>query len=190
MIYGYARVSTRDQDHAGQVEALTAAGAAKVFSEKASGTITDRPQLKRAIAALDKGDVLLVSRIDRLARSTRDLLNVVHEVQARGATFRSLTETWVDTDSPTAKAMLTILGAVAELELGFIRARTAEGLERAKRRGVRAGRKPKLTAVQLAKAAEMIAEGSGHREIGELFDVSHTTIGRALARSRTGEPTA
>lgn len=87
--YGYARVSTSEQDHAGQVDALRAAGVVKVFSGKISGIRADRPQLARAIAALDHGDVLAVTRIDRLARSSRDLLNIVHEVEARGATFES-----------------------------------------------------------------------------------------------------
>jgi DNA invertase Pin-like site-specific DNA recombinase len=90
VIYGYARVSTTDQDHASQVEQLTAAGALKVFSEKASGKDAERVQLKKAIAALDAGDVSMVTRIDRLARSTRDLLNIVHDVKQAGATFRSL----------------------------------------------------------------------------------------------------
>jgi Resolvase, N terminal domain len=94
VIYGYARVSTTDQDHASQVEHLTAAGALKVFSEKASGKDADRIQLKKAIAALDAGDVLMVTRIDRLARSTRDLLNIVHDVKQAGATFKSLAEPW------------------------------------------------------------------------------------------------
>lgn len=87
MIYGYARVSTTDQDHAAQVVQLTAAGAVKVFSEKASGKNAERPQLKRAIAALDGGDVLMVTRIDRLARSTRDLFNIVHDLKGAGPRF-------------------------------------------------------------------------------------------------------
>ncbi|WP_368508579.1 recombinase family protein [Bradyrhizobium lupini] len=109
MKYGYARISTTEQDHAGQVDALKAAGAAKVFSDKISGVKGDRPQLARAIAALDQGDVLAVTRIDRLARSSRDLLNIVHEVEARGATFESLTEPCANTNSPQAAAMLTML---------------------------------------------------------------------------------
>ncbi|MET3299098.1 DNA invertase Pin-like site-specific DNA recombinase [Bradyrhizobium ottawaense] len=99
MKYGYARVSTTEQDHAAQVDALKAAGVVKVFSEKMSGVRADRPQLARAIAALDQGDVLAVTRIDRLARTARDLLKIVHEIGARGATFESLAEPWANTNT-------------------------------------------------------------------------------------------
>ena len=148
MKYGYARVSTSEQDHAGQIDALTAAGAVKVFSEKISGVRADRPQLARAITALDHGDVLAVTRIDRLARSSRDLLNIVHEIEARGATFESLSEPWANTNTPTASAMLTMLSAFAQLDRAFILARTKEGRERAKANGRRFGRKPKLNEQQ------------------------------------------
>ncbi|WP_246670317.1 recombinase family protein [Bradyrhizobium stylosanthis] len=144
MKYGYARVSTSEQDHAGQVDALKVAGAVKVFSEKMSGVRADRPQLARAIAALDQDDVLSVTRIDRLARSSRDLLNIVHEIEARGATFESLSEPWANTNTPTASAMLTMLSAFAQLDRAFILARTKEGRERAKANGRGFGRKPKL----------------------------------------------
>jgi DNA invertase Pin-like site-specific DNA recombinase len=117
--YGYARVSTCEQDHAGQVNALKAAGVVKVFSEKISGVRSDRPQLARAMAALDHGDTLAVVKIDRLARSSRDLLNIVHDIEARGATFESLTEPWANTNSPQAAAMLTMLSAFAQLERAF-----------------------------------------------------------------------
>ncbi|SCB52058.1 Resolvase, N terminal domain [Bradyrhizobium shewense] len=118
--YGYARVSTPEQDHVGQVDALKATGVVKVFSEKISGARADRPQLARAIAALDHGDVFAVVRIDRLARSSRDLLNIVHEIEANGATFESLTEPWANTNTPQASPMLTMLSAFAQLERSFI----------------------------------------------------------------------
>jgi DNA invertase Pin-like site-specific DNA recombinase len=130
--YGYARVSTSEQDHAGQVAALNAAGVVKVFSEKISGVRSDRPQLARAIAALDQCDTLAVVKIDRLARSSRDLLNIVHDIEAMGATFESLTEPWANTNSPQSAAMLTMLSAFAQLERAFILSRTKEGRERAK----------------------------------------------------------
>lgn len=181
MFYGYARVSTTDQDHAAQVEQLTAAGAVKVFSEKASGKNAERPQLQRALAALDAGDVLMVTRIDRLARSTRDLLNIVHDLKGAGATFRSLAEPWADTSSELAEFMLTILGAAAKLERATILVRTAEGRARAKERGKSLGRKPKLNSTQLVEARAMHASGRGMREIGEILGVSASTISRALA---------
>lgn len=109
-MYGYARVSTRDQDLSAQVAALEAAGCAKVFREKASGAKTDRSELAKAIGRLGDGDVLVVTRLDRLARSTRDLLNVIDAVTKQGAGFRSLKDTWADTTSPHGRLMLTVLG--------------------------------------------------------------------------------
>src|ERR671934_1552773 len=124
-IYGYARVSTRDQDLAAQDADLIAAGCAKVFKEKISGAKTDRPELAKAIRRLESGDVLVVTRLDRLARSTRDLLNVLDEIGKRGAGFRSLRDSWADTTSAHGRLMLTVLGGLAEFEL--INARTGEG---------------------------------------------------------------
>jgi hypothetical protein len=122
--YGYARVSTRDQDLAAQDAELMAAGCAKVFKEKVSGAKTDRPELAKAIGRLESGDVLVVTRLDRLARSTRDLLNVLDEIGKRGAGFKSLKDTWADTTSPHGRLMLTVLGGLAEFERELIRART------------------------------------------------------------------
>jgi DNA invertase Pin-like site-specific DNA recombinase len=179
--YGYARVSTSEQDHAGQVDGLRAAGVVKVFSEKMSGMRTDRPQLARAIAALDQGDVLAVFRIDRIARSSRDLLNIVHDIEARGSTFESLTEPLANTNSPQAAAMLTMLPAFAQLDRAFILSRTKEGKERAKVQGRRFGRKPKLSPEQIAQARDLQGEGRGLREIGVLVGCHASTISRALA---------
>jgi DNA invertase Pin-like site-specific DNA recombinase len=113
MIYGYARVSTDGQSFESQVAALTAAGAEKVYSEKQSGVKTDRAALAKALAALNAGDVLVVTRLDRLARSTRDLLNVLATVSERGAGFRSLGDPWADTTTPHGRLMLTVLGGLA-----------------------------------------------------------------------------
>ena len=136
MIVGYARVSTDGQTLDAQQSALAAAGAERVFAEKISGVVTDRRALGRAIAALGPGDVLLVTRLDRLARSTRDLLNVLDAVSRAGAGFRSLADTWADTTTPHGKLMITILGGLAEFERSLILARTSEGRIRAKARGV------------------------------------------------------
>jgi DNA invertase Pin-like site-specific DNA recombinase len=144
-LYGYARVSTRDQDLALQLNELTAAGCAKVFKEKASGARSDRPELAKVIGRLEPGDVLVVTRLDRLARSTRDLLNVLDELAKRGAGFRSLKDSWADTTTPHGKLMVTVLGGLAEFERELIRARTGEGRKRAKESGVRFGRPHKLT---------------------------------------------
>jgi DNA invertase Pin-like site-specific DNA recombinase len=178
MIYGYARVSTEGQNLDGQLEQLRDAGAAKVFQEKISGAGADRPQLKKALAALDAGDVLTVTRIDRLARSTRDLLNIIHEVKQTGASFRSIAEPWADTSSELAEFMLTILGAAAKLERATILVRTGEGRARAKAAGKSLGRKPKLTTQQQREALSMLGQERGVREVAEIFDVHHSTISR------------
>ena len=135
MIYGYARVSTDGQSVDAQVKQLRAAGAEKVFRETASGAQTNRAQLARALAQLDKGDVLTVTFLDRLARSTRDLLNTLATITAKGAGFRSLNDAWADTTTAHGRLMLTILGGLAEFERELIRARTSEGRARAKARG-------------------------------------------------------
>src|SRR5262250_1109967 len=152
MIYGYARVSTDGQSVAAQVATLNAAGTTKVFREVASGAKTDRAQLRKAIAALETGDVLVVTRLDRLARSTRDLLNTVATITGKKAGFRSLGDNWADTTTPHGRLMLTVLGGLAEFERDLIRARTGEGRERAKARGVKMGRPPKLTSHQQREA--------------------------------------
>src|SRR6266566_4276231 len=159
-LYGYARVSTRDQDLAAQDAELMAAGCAKVFKEKVSGAKTDRAELAKAIRRLEPGDVLVVTRLDRLARSTRDLLNVLATVDEREAGFRSLKDTWADTTTPHGRLMLTVLGGLAEFERELIRARTGEGRARAKARGVHMGRPPKLTPHQRQEAM-------ARREAGE-----------------------
>ena len=176
--FGYARVSTDGQTLDNQLEALTAAGAVKIFSEKESGIKTDRKALARAIAVLDKGDVLLVPRLDRLARSTLDLLNTLEQISKRKAGFRSLADTWADTTTPHGKLMITILAGLAEFERTLILARTNEGRQRAMAKGVKFGRKPKLTAFQIDEAKRRLEAGESQSEVGHLFGVSHQTIGR------------
>src|SRR6202521_656214 len=127
MIYGYARVSTDGQSVDAQVKELRAAGAEKVFRETASGAQTNRAQLARVLAQLGKGDVLTVTRLDRLARSTRDLLNTLAAITGKGAGFRSLGDTWADTTTPHGRLMLTVLGGLAEFERELIRVRTGAG---------------------------------------------------------------
>ena len=127
MIYGYARVSTDGQSVEAQIAALTAAGAVKVFHEVASGARTDRAQLRRLLDQLTTGDVMMVTRLDRLARSTLDLLHTLKAVADKGAGFRSLADVWADTTSAHGRLMLTILGGLAEFERELIKARTGEG---------------------------------------------------------------
>ncbi len=181
MIYGYARVSTDGQGVAAQVTALADAGAGKVFKETASGTKTDRLQLRRVLGQLDTGDVLLVTRLDRLARSTRDLLNTLASIAERGAAFRSLGDSWADTTTPRGRLMLTVLGGLAEFERELIRTRTGQGRERAKARGVKMGRKAKLTPHQQREAVQRRENGEATREIARSYNVSHSTISRLAA---------
>jgi DNA invertase Pin-like site-specific DNA recombinase len=179
MIYGYARVSTDGQSVAAQVAALRRQGAGKVFREVASGAKTDRAQLRRVLGQLDVGDVLLVSRLDRLARSTRDLLNTLGAIADRKAGFRSLGDAWADTTTPHGRLMLTVLGGLAEFERDLIRARTGERRARAKARGVKLGRKPKLTECQKREAIRRRdRDGEPVREIARSYNVSHSTISR------------
>ena len=179
MIFGYARVSTDGQSVDAQVKALRAAGAEKIFRETASGAQTDRAQLRRAIAALGEGDTLLVTRLDRLARSTRDLLNTLAQIADKGAGFRSLADAWADTTTAHGKLMLTVLGGLAEFERDLIRARTGEGRARAKARGVHMGRPPALTRHQREEALRDLANGKATQaDIARRFNVSRSTISR------------
>ena len=179
MIYGYARVSTDGQSVETQVRRLRTAGARRVFREVASGARSDRSQLRRAIAKLEEGDVLMVMRLDRLARSTRDLLNTLAVIAEKKAGFRSLGDIWADTTTPHGRLMLTVLGGLAEFERDLIRARTGEGRERAKARGVKLGRKPKLTEHQKREAIRRRdIDGETVREIARSYNVSHSTISR------------
>jgi DNA invertase Pin-like site-specific DNA recombinase len=178
MKYGYARVSTDGQSVAAQVERLTQAGAEKVFKEKMSGAITDRPQLHRLMKTLDEDDVLLVTRLDRLARSTRDLLNTLAAIAEKKASFRSLGDAWADTTTAHGRLMLTVLAGLAEFERDLIRARTSEGRERAKARGVKLGRPFKLTPHQRKEARARREGGDTLMDIARSYNVSHSTISR------------
>jgi DNA invertase Pin-like site-specific DNA recombinase len=178
MIFGYARVSTDGQSVDAQVRQLTKAGCKKVFRETASGAKTDRAQLRRALAQLDAGDVLMVTRLDRLARSTRDLLNTLAAITERKAGFRFLGDTWADTTTAHGRLMPTVLGGLGEFERELIRARTGEGRARAKARGVKMGRKPKMTPHQQKEALRRRDAGEPMRDIAHSYNVSHSTISR------------
>src|ERR1700712_3643969 len=181
MIYGYARVSTDGQSVEAQVRQLTKAGCKKVFRETASGAKADRAQLRKALTQLDVNDVLMVTRLDRLGRSTRDLLNPLATISNRKAGFRSLGDTWADTTTSHGRLMLTVLGGLAEFERDLIRPRTGEGRERAKARGVKMGRPPKMTPHQVKEALRRRDAGEPMRDIAKSFNVSHSTISRLAA---------
>ncbi len=167
MKIGYARVSTSGQTLDAQLEQLGAAECDRVFKETVSGARSDRPELKKALDALTDGDVLIVTRLDRLARSTRDLLDIVHTIETRGAKLKALTDAWADTTTPTGKLILTVLGGLAEFERSLIAERTAEGRERARRAGRRLGRPPKLSPYQREAVLKMRRNGQdGERVLG------------------------
>jgi DNA invertase Pin-like site-specific DNA recombinase len=178
MIAGYARVSTENQSFDAQVDALKTAGCELIFKEKVGGARTDRRELAKLISKIGKGDTLIVCRLDRLARSSRDLLNVLHEIGAKGAVFKSLGDPWADTSSPHGRLLLTVLGGLAEFERSLIRIRTGEGRARAIRDGVRFGRKPKLTPHQRREALKRRDSGETLVAIARSYNVSHSTISR------------
>jgi DNA invertase Pin-like site-specific DNA recombinase len=180
-VYGYARVSTNGQTLASQDAELHAAGAAKVYAEKMSGARTDRPELGKLLKRLDAGDVLLVTRLDRLARSTRDLLNILDLIGKRDAGFKSLADPWADTTTPHGRLMLTVLGGLAEFERALILARTGDGRTRAKAKGVKFGRPAKLTPHQRREAIERLAEGAVQADLARSYGVSQATISRLAA---------
>jgi DNA invertase Pin-like site-specific DNA recombinase len=182
-VYGYARVSTSGQTLASQDAQLHAAGCAKVYAEKASGAKTDRPQLGKLLRRLEPGDVLMVTRLDRLARSTRDLLNILDAIGKAGAGFKSLSDAWADTTTPHGRLMLTVLGGLAEFERELILARTGDGRARAKAKGVRFGRPPSLTAHQRQEALQRLAEGVAQADLARSYGVSQATISRLATPS-------
>ncbi len=181
-VYGYARVSTDGQSLASQDAQLRAAGCVQVFAEKVSGAKTDRRELARALKQLDEGDVLVVTRLDRLARSTRDLLNIVEAIAKAGAGLKSLHDTWADTTTAHGRLMLTILGGLAEFERELILARTKDGRERAKSAGVKFGRPSALSHHQREEALARLEAGESQADLARSYGVSQATISRLSPR--------
>jgi DNA invertase Pin-like site-specific DNA recombinase len=174
---GYARVSTYGQTLDAQLEQLRAAGciSRNIYREKAH---TDRRQLLRMLGKLAPGDVVTVTRIDRLARSTIDLFGIVKRIVDAKAQFRSLEEPWADSGTRTGRLMLAVLGGLADVERDLIRTRTAEGRSRAQSRGQHMGRPPKLTEAQQAEARRRRSEGATLAELARSYGVSKSTISR------------
>jgi DNA invertase Pin-like site-specific DNA recombinase len=182
MRIGYARVSTDDQDLAQQRAALKAAGCQRLYEEKLSGAKRDRPQLARLIDQLRPNDVVTVTRLDRLARSTRDLLDIAERLEEAGSGLRSLAEPWADTTSPGGRMVLTVFAGIAEFERALIQERTGTGRMAARARGIRFGRPLKLTSDQVSLARRLIDEGRSTRETAKLLNVHASTLYRALSR--------
>lgn len=179
MIIGYARVSTDDQSLDSQTDALSAAGAEKVFADKISGSRRTRPELDRMLEQLRDGDVVTVTKYDRLARSLKDLLEIVEAIRARGAGFRSLAED-IDTTTPAGRLVFHVFASIAQFERERISERTREGLVSARNRGRVGGRPPALSAVQKKEVRRMRDEEQrAIAEIARLFKVSERTVRRA-----------
>jgi DNA invertase Pin-like site-specific DNA recombinase len=181
MKYGYARVSTDDQNADLQKAALRKAGCEKIFTDDGlSGATTKRPALLRCLKAVKTGDTLTVWKLDRLGRSLRDLITMLDDLKQRGVKFHSLTEA-IDTETPTGRAMWQMIGVLAELERSLIGERTRAGVAAARARGVKFGRKPKLTRQQITQARKLIAQGERPEDVAASFHVGRTTLYRALA---------
>ncbi|MGF6970279.1 DNA invertase Pin-like site-specific DNA recombinase [Paraburkholderia sp. WC7.3g] len=182
-LIGYARVSTDDQDLGNQEAQLRAAGCGRIFAEKITGTRRARPQLDRMLDHLRSGDVIVVTRLDRLARSIRDLLDIVERIREAGAGLRSLAELWADTTTPAGSMVLTVFGGMAEFERSLIVERTSSGRAAAKARGTRFGRKPTLTPTQLDHIYRLADEGNtGMQEIAAFFGIHRSTLFRLLSQ--------
>jgi DNA invertase Pin-like site-specific DNA recombinase len=181
-LIGYARVSTSAQDLDNQKTTLAAAGCERIFAEKITGAHAQRPELLRLMDYIRSGDALLVTRLDRLARNTRDLLNLVAQLQSKDAGLKSLAEPWADTTTPAGKMMLTVLVGIAEFERSLIITRTNEGRAAARKKGVKFGPKVKLDNAQIEIARAAIAGGKTIRETAHALDVHHSTLYRAINR--------
>lgn len=190
MHVGYARVSTDAQDLTNQRAELVAVGCTRIFAEKITGTHAKRPELERMLDHLRSGDVVMVTSLDRLARSTRDLLNIAEQLQTIGAGLRSLAEPWADTTSPAGRMVLTVFAGIAEFERSLIIDRTRRGREAAKARGVQFGRRPTLTAGQVEHARELLAGSRTANETAELLGVHRATLYRALRGQETSQARA
>ncbi len=180
MKIGYCRVSTEEQNPDLQLVALKAAGCEKIFTDKVSGVTTKRPQLKKCLKFLSTGDVLTVWKMDRLGRSLRDLITMLDNLKGSGVAFQSLTE-YIDTTTPTGRAMWQMVGVLAELERSLIKERTKAGRAAAMARGVKMGRKPKLSPQQIRHAHELIGQDKPAKEVAKLLNVSLATLYRAIS---------
>lgn len=187
MKIGYARVSTEEQHLDMQLTALRKAGCKKIFQEKVSGTKWERPELHKMLDSLKPGDVVVVWRLDRLARATKMLLEITDRIMGVGGKFISLGEPWADTTSPSGKMIMTVFSGIAEFERDLIRARTGAGRAEAVKRGVKFGRPSKIAPKQMKLVKRLLAEGHSARDVAESFGVHYTTLYRLL-RAETETP--
>ena len=180
MKLGYARVSTTDQDFSIQRDRLEAAGCEKLFEEKTSGARQKRPELERLLAELRANDVVVVTRLGRLARSTFELLRIAETIEAKHAGLQSIAEPWADTTTQAGRMVLTVFAGIAEFERSLISTRTEEGRRAAQARGVPFGRPPKLLPEQRTLVRHLIEEGKSVSEVARTFNVHVATIYHCL----------
>jgi DNA invertase Pin-like site-specific DNA recombinase len=180
-IVGYARVSSTDQNYAGQVQRLQDAGAVKIFSEKRSGVDGDRPALRECLTYLREGDTLLVTKLDRLARSTVDLYGIIRDFESKGVAFRVLDDAAVDTTTRTGKLVLGILALIAEFETSIRKERQMEGIARAKAEGRTGGRPAKITKDMIEKIRNLRDSGRSIRAIAAEMRLSKASIQKTLS---------
>jgi DNA invertase Pin-like site-specific DNA recombinase len=181
---GYARVSTKDQHLDIQLQELKRAGCKQIYQEKVSGVGRSRPEFQKMIEHLRKDDVLIIWRLDRLARSTKMLLEIIEQLQEKGASFKSLTEPWADTTSATGRLVMTFFAGLAEFERDLLRDRTDAGRKAALERGVAFGRPVKMTDEQLKLAKKLLRQGNSVHYVAETFGVHFTTLYRYLRESK------
>lgn len=180
MKIGYARVSTEDQDLDIQLKALRKSACKKIYQEKISGSSWERPELHKMLTNLEPGDIVVVWRLDRLARSTKMLLEITDQIMNVGAKFTSLSEPWADTTSAAGKLIMTFFAGMAEFERDLIRERTGAGRDAAIKRGVKFGRPSKITPEQKKLAQRLLREGQSIRQVAGLLGVHFTTLYRVL----------
>jgi DNA invertase Pin-like site-specific DNA recombinase len=180
MKYGYARTSTDDQTTALQLAALKRARCSHVFEDKGiTGATAKRPALSRCLKTLRAGDMLVVWKLDRLGRSLHDLISMLDDLRERGIRFQSLTES-IDTETPTGRAMWQMIGVLAELERSLITERTRAGVKAAQTRGVKFGRKAKLSVQQIGHARKLLEQGEAPQSVADSLRVSRATLYRGL----------
>lgn len=185
MLIGYARVSTTDQNLDIQLKRLNEHGCERIYQEKVSGARRDRPELQRMLDHLRPSDTVVVLKLDRLARSTRNLLDIIDHIKSAQASFCSLSEPWADTTSHAGKMIMTIFAGIAEFERDLIRERTSTGRKAALERGVKFGRPKKLNMEKMALAMRLIEEGKSASEVAGTFDVNRATVYRLIEKWRS-----
>lgn len=185
MLFGYARVSTEDQNLAMQTEALERAGAERVFTDKISATARKRPGLSECLRAMEKGDVLIIYRLDRLARSLRQLLDLMDHLEKRGIGLKSLNDS-IDTTTAVGRLIVHVIGAIAEFERALISERTVAGLQSAKARGVKVGRERKATPEKIEQARELLRGGMSMAQVSKVVGLAESTLYRDIPGGAAG----